>query len=78
MTSPVSGCITRHRSAGRLRDEAVRRDVGIPSEADHDVVVDARWRRVIDDDELGADVVQEPTEQPYGFVTAPSAIPRAT
>jgi predicted enzyme related to lactoylglutathione lyase len=26
----------------------------------------------------GADVVQEPTEQPYGFATAPSAIPRAT
>ena len=26
----------------------------------------------------GAEVVQEPVEQPYGFATAPSAIPRAT
>ena len=26
----------------------------------------------------GAEVVQEPTEQPYGVRTAPSAIPRAT
>ena len=25
----------------------------------------------------GADVVQAPPEQPYGFATAPSAIPRA-
>ena len=25
-----------------------------------------------------ADVVQEPTDQPYGFATAPSATPRAT
>jgi len=51
MTSHRQQLRHAHTSAGRLRDETVRRGVGIPSEADHDVVVD---------------VVQEPIEQPYG------------